>query len=116
MIKLYFSATGLRRIVLDAPSAPGREFDLAALIAIRPHLLAADRVLIQLAPEVLAKKLGKRDETENSGFSHIGDIIRDVVKEIYRRDELRPRLEAEIGRTLTDQEFIEHAEKTGPKI
>ena len=62
MIKLDFSATGLRRIVLNAPTAPGREFDLAALIAIRPHLLAADRALIQLALEALAKQLGKRDE------------------------------------------------------
>jgi hypothetical protein len=53
MIRLCFSATGLRRIVLDAPSAPGREFDLAALIAIRPHLLAADRALDRLTHEAL---------------------------------------------------------------
>lgn len=53
MIRLYFSATGLRRIVLDAPSAPGREFDLAALIAMRPHLLAADRALGQLVAKVV---------------------------------------------------------------
>ena len=59
MIKLYFSAVGLRRIVLDAPSAPGREFDLAALIAIRPHLLAADRALLQLASEALRPRTGK---------------------------------------------------------
>ncbi len=59
MIKLYFSAVGLRRIVLDAPSVPGREFDLAALIAIRPHLLAADRALLQLASEALCPRTGK---------------------------------------------------------
>ncbi len=59
MIKLYFASTGLRRIVLDAPSAPEREFDLAALIAIRPHLLAADRTLVQLVPEVLRACAGK---------------------------------------------------------
>jgi hypothetical protein len=59
MIKLYFSATGLRRIVLDAPSAPGREFDLAALIAMRQHLLAADRALVQLAPDALRARTGK---------------------------------------------------------
>jgi len=53
MIKLYFSAVGLRRIVLDAPSAPGREFDLAALMAISPHLLAADRTLVQTVSEVV---------------------------------------------------------------
>lgn len=55
MIRIYFSATGLRRIVLDAPSAPGREFDLAALMAMRPHLLAADRALTQLVAEVLRR-------------------------------------------------------------
>jgi hypothetical protein len=53
MIRLCFSATGLRRIVVDNPSAPGRELDLAALIAIRPHLLAADRSLDRLGHEVL---------------------------------------------------------------
>ena len=59
MIKLCFSATGLRRIVLDAPSAPGREFDLAALIAIRPYLLAADRALVQLMPDALSTRTSK---------------------------------------------------------
>jgi len=53
MIRVYFSAAGLRRIVLDAPSAPGREFDLAALIGIRPYLLAADRTLVQAVSDVL---------------------------------------------------------------
>jgi hypothetical protein len=56
MIKLYFSAVGLRRIVLDAPSAPGREFDLAALIAMGPHILAADRTLGQLASDALHQR------------------------------------------------------------
>ena len=62
MIRLYFASTGLRRIVLDAPTAPGREFDLAALIAMRPHLLAADRTLIGLVPEVLRPRTGKADQ------------------------------------------------------
>ena len=53
MIKLHFSAAGLRRIVIDSRSAPGREFDLAALIAMRPHLLAADRILGELVSNVL---------------------------------------------------------------
>ena len=53
MIKLHFSPAGLRRIVIDSRSAPGREFDLAALIAMRPHLLAADRILGELASEVV---------------------------------------------------------------
>jgi hypothetical protein len=53
MIRLYFSPAGLRRVVLEAPSASGREFDLAALIALRPYLLAADRALSDLAHKTL---------------------------------------------------------------
>jgi hypothetical protein len=59
MIKLYFSATGLRRIILDAPTAPGREFDMAALMAMSPHVLAADRELSVLWPEVLRSSENK---------------------------------------------------------
>lgn len=65
MIRLYFSAAGLRRIVLDAPSAPGREFDLAALIAIRPYLLAADRTLVQVVSDAL--DASKPDERRFNG-------------------------------------------------
>lgn len=61
MIRLYFSATGLRRIVLDAPSAIGREFDLAALIAMRSHLLAADRALVRLTSEALHRQEEERE-------------------------------------------------------
>jgi hypothetical protein len=50
------------------------------------------------------------------GFSHISESLRDILKEIARRVELRPRLEAELGRPLTDEEFIEIAESTGVKI
>ena len=53
MIRLYFSPAGLRRVVLEASSAPGREFDLAALIALRPHLLAADKALGDLVHQTL---------------------------------------------------------------
>ncbi len=52
MLKVQFSAAGLRRIVLDAPLAQEREFDLAALIAIRPHLLRADRALGRLVAAI----------------------------------------------------------------
>jgi hypothetical protein len=51
MITVHFSAAGLRRIVLNNPTAMGREFDLAALMAVQPHVLAADRTLIQLTGE-----------------------------------------------------------------
>lgn len=59
MIHIEISATGLRRLVLNAPTAPGREFDLAALIAIRPHLLALDRALSDLACEALRYQSNK---------------------------------------------------------
>lgn len=47
------------------------------------------------------------------GFTHIGDIIPGVLKEIARRVELRERLEAESGRPLTDAEFLDIAEHGG---
>ncbi len=59
MIHIEISATGLRRLVLNAPTAPGREFDLAALIAIRPHLLALDRALLNIACDALQCKTNK---------------------------------------------------------
>lgn len=49
-------------------------------------------------------------------FASIGDVLGDVLKEIHRRSELRPRLEAEMGRSLTDDEFLAIAERTGVKI
>jgi hypothetical protein len=53
---------------------------------------------------------------ESSGFTQIGEILNDVVKEIQRRAELRVRLEAELGRPLSDEEFIVIAERTGLRI
>lgn len=63
MIRFHFSAAGLQRIVLDNPTAPGREFDLAALIVLRPHVLAADRALVELVSEALHPHTGK-DESK----------------------------------------------------
>lgn len=51
-----------------------------------------------------------------TGFPHIGKSVGDVLKEVLRRFELRPRLEAELGRELSDEEFIRIAEATGLKI
>ena len=59
MITVHFSATGLQRIVLENQTAPGREFDLAALIALRPHVLAADRALVELVSEALRSHTSK---------------------------------------------------------
>lgn len=50
------------------------------------------------------------------GFSDIGSIVPDVLKEVSRRCELRTRLEAEWGRELTDAEFLAIAEAGGIKI
>jgi hypothetical protein len=53
---------------------------------------------------------------ELDGFKHISETLRDTLKEIARRVELRPRLQAELGYALTDEEFIEIAESNGVKI
>jgi hypothetical protein len=50
------------------------------------------------------------------GFAHVGSVVAPVLKEVVRRAELRPRLEAELGRLLTDEEFIAIAEADGVKI
>ena len=52
----------------------------------------------------------------DDGPEHIAPSLEILLKEVRRRCELRPRLEAEWGRLLTDAEFIEVAERTGLKI
>lgn len=54
--------------------------------------------------------------TSGKGFEHIGTIVPGVMKEISRRSELRPRLEAEWGRSLTDEEFLVIAEASGVRL
>ena len=56
---------------------------------------------------------GRGSHDDLGGFSHIGSIIPDVLKEVARRCEFRARLEAEWDRSLTDEEFLEIAEKDG---
>lgn len=51
-----------------------------------------------------------------SGLTHVSESLAEILKEIARRAELRPRLEAELGRTLSDGEFLEFAERTGVRI
>jgi len=53
---------------------------------------------------------------EPSGFTSIGEILGGFLKEIQRRNELRQRLQVELARTLTDEEFIAIAERTGMRI
>lgn len=54
--------------------------------------------------------------TSTDGFTHISDTLPGVEKEIARRAELRPRLEAERGRFLNDEEFLAIAERDGMKL
>ena len=49
----------------------------------------------------------------STDLTHIRGPLGDLLKEIVRRAELRPRLEAELGKSLSDEEFIEIAERTG---
>jgi hypothetical protein len=58
----------------------------------------------------------QRCEDQSKGLEHIRSPLGDVLKELLRRIELRPRMAAEMGRTLSDEEFIAIAEKTGLRI
>lgn len=49
--------------------------------------------------------------TDAKGLTHISEILAGVLKEIARRAELRPRLEAEQGRRVSDDEFLIIAEQ-----
>jgi hypothetical protein len=46
-------------------------------------------------------------------MTHISEMLPGVLKEIARRAELRPRVEAELGRVLNDEEFLAIADRTG---
>ncbi len=51
-----------------------------------------------------------------SELSHSSSTLGAVLKEVSRRAELRPRLEAEMERHLSDEEFIQIADQTGVRI
>jgi hypothetical protein len=53
---------------------------------------------------------------KTSGLSHISGTLGAILKEVSRRAALRPRLEAERGRPLSDEEFITIADLTGVRI
>jgi len=63
--------------------------------------------------ELLTEGQGER---EGGGFVHVGTVMAEVLKEISRRAELRPRLEVELGRHLTDEEFLVIAEQSGVRV
>jgi|CXWL01.1.fsa_nt_gi hypothetical protein len=52
----------------------------------------------------------------SADLTHIRGPLDDLLKEVLRRAELRPRLEAEMGRSLRDEEFIQIADQTGMRI
>ena len=52
------------------------------------------------------------NEARSSDFVHVGAVLPEVLKEVARRFELRQRLEAE-GSLISDEEFIQIAERTG---
>jgi hypothetical protein len=54
--------------------------------------------------------------SESDGFTRIGETINTVLKEVLRRTELRSRLEAEMARPVSDDEFLAIVERTGMRI
>ena len=54
--------------------------------------------------------------TPDRGFTHIGDILPEVLKEISRRAELQLRLEAEHGRPINDETFLNLAGRDGIEL
>ncbi len=55
-------------------------------------------------------------QDSRSQFVHVGKVLPEVLKDVIRRFELRQRLEAERGGPISDDEFIQIAERTGIKI
>ena len=58
-------------------------------------------------------RLEEIPQDSQSGFVHVGEVLRDVLKEIIRRGELRERLKAERGGPISNQEFLEIADHSG---
>ena len=54
-----------------------------------------------------------RDKRQEDDFVRVGEVLPDVLKEIACRLELRQRLEAERGESISDEEFLEIAEGSG---
>lgn len=54
--------------------------------------------------------------TSYHGFIPIGETLPSVLKEICRRAEFRLRLEAEQGHPISDEAFLEIAERDGGKL
>lgn len=54
--------------------------------------------------------------TDGEGFQPIGNILPGVLKEISRRAELRLRLEAEQGRPINDETFLDIAGRDGVEL
>ena len=57
-----------------------------------------------------------KPESDDSGFAPIGGTLGDVLKEILRRVEVREQIEAELGRPVSDEEFLRIADASGLKL
>lgn len=64
-----------------------------------------------LSPATSAKRV-----PEDAGFTHLRTGVSDVMGEIFRRAELRPALEVELGGPISDEEFLRIADATGIKL
>lgn len=53
------------------------------------------------------------NQQPHDGFSGMGATIAALMREIFRRADLRQRLEAECGRPVGDREFLEVADREG---
>lgn len=53
---------------------------------------------------------------QDLSMTPVSNVVGDVLKGVCRRAELRPRLESEHGRTISDEEFVKIVEHTGLTI
>jgi len=67
-------------------------------------------------PKSNEHELNAQGARGDGGFVHVGTVLGGVLKEVARRTELRFRLEAELGKPLSDEEFLAIADRTGMRI
>lgn len=56
---------------------------------------------------------GLEDLVVGTSFAPVSSLLDGLLKEIARRVELRQRLEEEQGRQISDEAFLEIADRTG---
>ncbi len=83
------------------------------MLAARRRLSGGEVLRRLIHREARRVGLQTHDRLQAGEFRHIGDILRDTLKEVDRRAELRQRLEAEHGRPISDEEFLKIAKRSG---